>query len=405
MRSDARERRHPARPVGAPNSPASESPLSLRTLARWLLVALALYLAGWLLWTSRATLLPFALGGILALVLSPVVNRLARHRPRWLAILTIYAGGFVLLVVLVDYVAPVVADQIQQALDSIPSLEQMQALARGLLQRYQNSVPAAIRGPINSGMNQALASMQSNITLYIRTAGAWILAELLRIAQTLTFLVGFLVVPFWLFYVLNAGPRGRAFANELLHPRIRADFWNVWDCVNQVVSDYFRGQLILGAAVGTMVGLGLLTLRLLGFPIPYILLLAIIAGVTELIPYLGPVLGAAPGVLTGLLISPTAALAVLLVYVIVQQAENQLLVPWIIGESIAIHPAILIVILFAAGGVFGLIGIFLAPPLAALGRDVFVYTYRRLEGYSPDGARRAVAERHAGAKSARERKT
>jgi predicted PurR-regulated permease PerM len=366
---------------------------SARTLARWLLVTLVLFATCWLLWQARTTLLPFVLGGILALALSPLVNRLARFLPRWLAILTFYAAGFVLLVLFIDYVAPVIADQIQQAIDSIPSLAQMQAFANRLLLRYQDSVPAAIRQPINAGVRQALETMQSNVTLYIRTAGAWMFAEVIQAAQTLTFLVGFLAVPFWLFYVLNSAHQGRVFVNKLLHPRIRADFWNIWDCMKQVISDYVRGQLILGAAVGAMVGVGMLALRLLGFPIPFILLLALIAGVTELIPYLGPILGALPGILAGLLISPTTALAMLGVYIIVQQTENYLLVPRIIGASIAIHPAILIVILFAAGGVFGLPGIFLAPPLAAIGRDVFVYTYRRLDGLAPADAGRAGEDR------------
>jgi predicted PurR-regulated permease PerM len=103
-----------------------------------------------------------------------------------------------------------------------------------------------------------------------------------------------------------------------------------------------------------------------------------------------------PGVLAGLLISPTAALAMLAVYVLVQQSENYLLVPRIIGASIAIHPAILIIILFAAGGLFGLAGVFLAPPLTAIARDLFLYTYRRLQGFTPAQARRAIAQRHGG---------
>jgi predicted PurR-regulated permease PerM len=117
------------------------------------------------------------------------------------------------------------------------------------------------------------------------------------------------------------------------------------------------------------------------------MLLAIIAGITELIPIIGPIIGAIPGVIIGFTVSPATGLAVLLAYVVVQQLENNLLVPRIIGESVGIHPAILTVVLIAMGQVFGLLGVVLAAPLSAVARDLFVYTYRRLDGLSPEAAR------------------
>jgi predicted PurR-regulated permease PerM len=142
------------------------------------------------------------------------------------------------------------------------------------------------------------------------------------------------------------------------------------------------------------VGIGLLLLRMLGFDVRYILLLAIIAGITELIPIIGPIIGAVPGVLLGFFGGAgglQTGLAVLLVYVVVQQLENNLLVPRIIGESVGIHPAILMVIVIAMGQVFGLLGVVLAAPLTAIARDLFVYVYRRLDGLSPADARHTIS--------------
>jgi predicted PurR-regulated permease PerM len=212
----------------------------------------------------------------------------------------------------------------------------------------------------------------------------------INVLNTVTFLIGFLIIPIWLFYVLNDQARARAFIDKLLSPRIRPDFWNIWGIVNKVFSDYIRGQLILGLAVGVMAGLGLLLLRLLGFDVRYILLLALIAGVTELIPIIGPIIGAIPGVLVGFIASdsgPSTGVAVLVVYIVVQQLENNFLVPRIIGESVGVHPAILTVILIAMGQVFGLLGVVLAAPLTAIARDLFVYVYRRLGGLSAEAAR------------------
>jgi predicted PurR-regulated permease PerM len=123
-------------------------------------------------------------------------------------------------------------------------------------------------------------------------------------------------------------------------------------------------------------------LELLGFHVGFILLLAIFAAAMELVPIVGPWLGAIPGVLLASFISPTTALVVAAVYVIVQQIENNILIPRIIGQSIGIHPAILMVILIAMGYSFGLPGIILAAPLSAISRDLFLYLHRRLDRVS-----------------------
>jgi predicted PurR-regulated permease PerM len=382
--------------VAAPSAPepadrrAPEYP-SRRTLARWLLVALALYVVGWLLWSARPALLPFIIGLVLAYLLLPLVNWLDRRLPRWLAILTVYVGVLLLLIVALDYIVPPVANQVQQLIESIPSIEELQAQGNVLLQYYQNRVPAAVQQPIEEGLRRALEALQANLTTYAQSVGTFVLTQILQVINTVTFLVGFLVIPIWLFYVLNDAARGRAFVDRILHPRIRADFWNVLGIVNQVLSDYIRGQLILGLSVGMMVGVGLLVLELIGFQMRYVLLLAIIAGITELIPIIGPILGAIPGVLIGFFISPATGLAVLVVYIAVQQLENNLLVPRIIGESVGIHPAILTVVLIAMGHIFGLLGVILAAPLSAIARDLFIYSYRRLEGCGAAAARAAIS--------------
>jgi predicted PurR-regulated permease PerM len=387
----------PFEPATPPPAPPQSEPTypSRRTLGRWILIAVALYVVGWLLVSALSSLTPFIIGLVLAYLLLPLVNRLARKMPRWLAVLTVYAGGIGLIVVLIAYIAPVVSDQIEQLIDNSPKLMgRLQALGRDLFQQYQSSVPASIRAPLEQGVRNGLGTLQSNISTYIQGIGGFLFAQVLQIINTLTFLVGFAIIPIWLFYILNDVDKGRAFVNRLLHTRIRPDFWNIWSIIDRVFSDYIRGQLILGVAVGVMVGVFLLLLGLFDFQVGnYILLLAIIAGITELIPIIGPIIGAVPGVIIGFTVSPATGLAVLVVYVLVQQLENNLLVPRIIGESVGIHPALLTVVLIAMGHVFGLLGVVLAAPLSAIARDLFIYLYRRLDGQAPEDARLAVDAR------------
>lgn len=360
----------------------SLSPPSRRTLARWLLVGAAFSVVVWIVWHSRSALMPFFLGLVLAYLLLPVVNALTRRLPRPLAILIVYLGAIALIVGVIAIIVPLIAVQVQQLVASLPSLGELQKMGDRLLQQYQSRVPPSIRQPIDEGLNNALRNVQANVTTYVQEAGRFIWSQALQVINTVSFLIGFFIVPVWLFYVLNDQAKSRAFVNSLLHPRIRADVWNLWDISNHVMSDYLRGQLTLSLIIGVMVGAGMLILQLVGFQINYALLLGAISMMTELIPAIGPVLGMIPGVLIGLFISPGTALAMALVYIVVQQIENSFLVPRIIGGSIGIHPAILTPIVIAMGYTFGLPGIVLAAPAAAIARDLFIYAHRRLEAKS-----------------------
>ena len=366
----------------------------LRRLGQWLLALLALYAVGWLLVSAAPALTPFGIGLVLAYLLMPIVDRLARRMPRWLAILLVYIGGIGLLVGSIAFIIPPAIDQVQQLFASIPNADRLLKMWNDLVREYRALVPDSLQQPIEQGIRSALQTAQTNLAGYLQGVGAFVFSQVLNVLNTLTFLIGFLIIPIWLFYVLNDRSQAAALVDRLLPPRARPDFWNIWGIADEVFSDYIRGQLLLGVAVGAMVGIGLLLLRLLGFDVRYILLLAIIAGITELIPIIGPIIGAVPGVLIGFFGGDNGlqtGLAVLVVYVVVQQLENNLLVPRIIGESVGVHPAILTVILIAMGQVFGLLGIVLAAPLTAIARDLFVYVHRRLGGLSPAAARHTIS--------------
>jgi AI-2E family transporter len=124
-------------------------------------------------------------------------------------------------------------------------------------------------------------------------------------------------------------------------------------------------------------------------------LLGIISGFTEVIPVIGPILGAVPGVLIAAFSGDwTLLLKVLAVYVGVQQLENNLLVPKIQGDSVQLHPAIIMVALVVGSQVAGLVGLIVAVPVTAIMRDLFLYMYRRFaEGKSTRDAEASVPSR------------
>jgi len=378
---------HPEEPSPAEAPPPPGRHAQLRLALRWSLAAATLMGIAALLWAAHTVLLPFAIGLALAYLLTPFVNLAARRMPRPLAILLVYAVGIALVITSFLYLVPLLANQLIRIINALPTIAELRATANTLLEQYRTVVPAEFKAPIEQALFQGLEALQANLATYAQRLGAFLVGSLMRLLDSITFLLGFLTLPIWLFYILNDQGRLPAALDRLIHPAARADFWNVWRIIDLAFSSYVRGQLILCLSVGLAVGLGLVLIEAGGAPIgDYVLLLSIIAGVTEFVPVLGPTIGAIPGVLIGLSISPLTGLAMLALYVVVQQLENSLLVPRIIGDSINIHPAVLTVVIIIAGTLFGIVGIILAAPVIAIARDLVLYSYRRLEGVAPPGA-------------------
>jgi predicted PurR-regulated permease PerM len=356
-----------------------------RRVGRWALIIAALFIVGGLLWSARSVLTPFILGVILAYLFLPLVNRLEHRMPRWAAILVVYLVAISLLVGFFAYIAPPLVDQIRQLINAFPSIREIQAELTHLLDEYEQllanlppDVRTMVQEAVTSFASQTVDTIRTNLVGFLQGVGQFIINSLLSVVNTVTFLLGFFLIPFWLFYVLMDQREGVATLNRTLPAWFRADFWAVTTIFDRVFSGYLRGQLILGFAVGVASAVGLTTLSLFGLEVDYILLLAVIAGITELIPIIGPIIGAVPAVILGFIDSPTTGVAVLLLYIGIQQLENNFLVPRIVGESVGLHPAVLMILLVVCSQVFGLAGAILSAPLGAVSRDVFTYLYGRL---------------------------
>jgi predicted PurR-regulated permease PerM len=159
--------------------------------------------------------------------------------------------------------------------------------------------------------------------------------------------------------------------------------------MEQALASYVRGQLLLSLIIGASSGIGLWILGMTG-ALPhggkYALLFGAWAGVTELIPYVGPWLGAAPPVLYALVIHPISALWVVLLFLGIQQLEGHLVVPNVMGRSLRLHPLLVIFGLLAGAEIYGFPGILVALPLLAAGRAAWEFFGERVElqSWPPD---------------------
>lgn len=353
---------------------------------RLVLVALAAFVLWWLINQSLDALGPFILALVLAYLMLPIVDRLSKFLPRLLAIILVYIAFFGVVTGLIVWLAPQVTGQVSELLEQTPVYSQQVQEWGGEVTRWYDSLPISeeMRNSIENSAQSSLGAVGTAIQQGLMGA--------LRVfSRAFGFIIGLLIIPFWLFYVLKDKDRGISAFNNMLPEKWRTDVWRIVRIINGVLTSYIRGQLLLGLVVGVASTIGLL---LVGAP--YALLLGIIAGFTELIPVLGPVLGAIPALILAAF-HPEGwlmVLKVLAVFVLVQQLENNLLVPKIQGDSVKLHPTIIMVSLVVGSQVAGLFGLIVAVPVAAILRDIYVYLYRRFtEGYSSRDAEASVPSR------------
>ncbi len=339
------------------------------------MLAVVLYIV----WQARGALFPFAVGALLAYALSPLVDRVASVIParshrgdlyrRGAAVLVLYAVFALTIVAAGVALIPVAADQIAQFVDRLPEIvDDARLQANEWLEEYRSRVPMDLQERIdeigadagNTVADAVAAGMRRSVGL---------------LTGTLTIVFGFVIVPFFMFYALRDRPY---VANNFINAvpeEARQDVRNLLLIADRLLGRYIRGQLFLGVVVGVSVGVGL---TILGVELS--LALGLFAGVTELIPIIGPWIGAVPGLIIVAATEPGLILPVLLLYLLVQQVENLFLVPRIQGQAVHIHPAMILLLLAAGGAAFGFIGLVVVVPLAAILRELFWYADRRLRG-------------------------
>lgn len=350
-----------------------------------------LVLLAWVVWSARGALPAFVIGGAVAFVLDPPVSALqARGVPRWAGILVMYAVVVALAWAFVAFAIGPIAAQTRAFIDDLPRLGMAIVDVERAIEDWYRSLP--VSPEVRAFFDDAIQRGQAQLVDLARAIIGPTIGTLLR---TVTFIFGLIVVPVWLFFVLKDRERLPAVVAHALPAEWQPDALGVLAILGRVGGRWVRGELLLGAAVflATAAGFGILTL--VGFSEfgKFILVLALIAGVLEWFPVIGPIIAAVPALLVGISISPAAALAAIAVSTAVQQLENNLLVPKVMGDAVELHPAVMIPSLVAGGALFGIGGAILAAPVVAAGRDLYRYTSRRLAAQPAGTALEAAMHR------------
>jgi predicted PurR-regulated permease PerM len=337
-----------------------------------------------LLWTARGALPAFFIGLALVFILDPAVTFLSRRGvPRWAAVIIMYVAVVATIWGLIAYALPPISRQTREFIDALPELSAaFYDWELGVVEWYEGlPLPAELRELLDE---QVMASGQAIADL-LRQLLAPTITALVRAA---TFVLGLIIVPVWLFFVLKDREQFSRSVAGALPPGWRADAANILALLGRVGGRWVRGQLLLGLSIFIATVIGLTLLTFLGFAEfgQFTLVLALIAAVLEWLPIIGPIIAAIPAILIGLSIGLPAAIAAAILYTAIQQLENHILVPKVMGDAIELHPAVVILALVVGGALFGIGGAILAAPTVAAGRDLYRYAFYRFGGRTPADA-------------------
>lgn len=285
---------------------------------------------------------------VVAFLLSPLVQLMQRFLPRWLAILIAFLGALILLVGGITLLATPVVQQGRTLTSRIPdAVKLMQSPDAVVIGGFE------IPGDVKQRVGTVLAER-----------GGQLVEQSARIAMRfVTAIVDIVLVLVLALYLLGSAPKIRAGIQYVLPRRWRPTAAQVEDELADVFGRYVRGQLLLGLVIGT---LNFIAFTILG--LPYALLLAVLAGLLELVPIVGPIVAGAIAASVALFQPDPFPLViwVIVAATAIQQLENHLLVPRISGGAVGIHPLAALLAVAVGIQIFGIAGGLFAVPTAGV---------------------------------------
>jgi predicted PurR-regulated permease PerM len=343
---------------------------------RLIIVILGIIIIFLLLYVFRSVMLPFICGLVLAYLLYPIVSWLERRLPgksRWLSArrASLIAGLFIIILVVVGlftfYIITGVVSSFSILLKNAPQYfsEGLQTL-RGWLEGFQRWLPPEIQQQVG-GSSQDVGTILGNA---LRSAFG---KGISYISGSFGLILGFVALPVFLFYVLKDWEKLSSGFYSAFSLQMAEHVRGVVAVIDKVLGRWIRAQLVLSAVVAVLSFIGLAALGITLAPA-----LAVLQGIMEFVPILGPWIGGAVGVIVTLAIAPQKVIGVAVVYLAVQLLENIFLVPRIHGGYLKIHPAMILVLLPLGAYIAGLWGIILVVPLTATVIEIYKYVRQSL---------------------------
>ncbi len=317
---------------------------------------------------------PLLIAVAVVYLLNPLVSALERRGvPRVAGAGIVYVLFLCIVALVVSLLVPVVTRQIGQVIDHFPDyLADAQAYVRRVAARFGQEPDfrldaEQVRQWLSAGENRQV------VTRYLTG---------LRSVTTsvISGLIVFVLGPVMAFYLLVDLPRLHRGVMALIPPGRREEIRGLMDQTGQAVGGFFRGQLLVALFVGVASSIGLWAIGL-----PFWLLVGMVAGVFNLVPLVGPFIGGGLAVIIALVSGqPLKAVWAALVLLAVQQVDNHLISPNVMGRTVQLHPVVVMLALLVGASFAGLFGMLVIVPLVAVAKIVFLFVWSKYVDYGDE---------------------
>lgn len=313
------------------------------------------------LYLARRVMTPFFIAFALAYLLDPLVDKMEKWKlsrtPAVILLLTLF---FLVTLAGTAVLVPLFRVQMEHLAANLPDyLQTLQDWGRPLIENIAWLEPGKIQEAINEGMKkmgELPVQLLGNLTDFLWTS-------LSSLFNAILIAVNIFIIPVAMFYLLRDFDHINGKIANMVPPRIREQFIDIFKEIDRVLSRFVRGQLMVATLMA-----GLYSAGLFACGTPMSLLIGILAGYANLVPYLGLVFGFVPAaVLTFLHFQEMGpVLGVVAVFGVVQMLEGMVITPRVVGDQVGLHPVAIMLAVLVGAELFGLLGVFLAVPVAAV---------------------------------------
>ncbi|ALS01628.1 hypothetical protein ATZ33_09675 [Enterococcus silesiacus] len=302
-----------------------------------------------------AVFMPLLIAGFLYYMFDPIVVFLEkRGLPRIAGFLLSFAILLVLIAIVVMNVVPQLVNQSVELSQSLPSYAEE-------MNQWLNDL-GNLEGMKEFNIQEQLDKANITVSNILNFAIVGVTSSLSKIVGVLMrFFILLFTVPFILFFMFKDGHKFLDAMSHFFPKSIRSELRQTVKEMNQTLSAYISSTVLDALIIGVLSFIAMTI-----FKQPYSLLLAVFCGMTNIIPYVGPFIGAVPAILVGLFISPWQALYMAISILVIQQLDGNLIKPLLMGKSLNIHPLTIILVLIASGSVGGIIGMLICIPVYAV---------------------------------------
>ena len=305
---------------------------------------------------------PFFITVLLVYIVKPLSNRLtAKKIPVGISILIVYLFMLSVLAAASIYLIPELAANIRELMETLPQLiSSYESIFNNLLSIINSSNwSEQVKGAIFEQIANVVGQAQEFLVRLLED-GLKLVVDMARIIVDLT------IALVLTYYTIKDGDKFKEYALRLLPRRWRNGLTGVCKEISRILAGFIQGQLMIAFIVGILETIGLMIVGM-----RYPLVLGMIGGLANIIPYFGPYIGAIPAVAIALTISPIKAVWTVVVFLAVQQIDNNFISPKMIEGRLGLHPVATIFAVLAGGEFFGIMGMLLAVPVMAILRVIF----------------------------------